>query len=291
MDESINSHSIPSKFLLFALMHPKSLLAILFSLLAYSLFAQEQQQWEWLPKSHLQPVYPADGRAHRTSIQRSVSENLYEGSMGGQFPVISVQNKQKEILQLELAASTYLGLLRMVNHGSVLNTDFFVDVLLDYKFHPDWVFRAGTGHTSQHISDDAIIQGFPFGNYVRDYHQLSLSLVKPQLLVYGSFIWNYNFKTNTDLSGAVFLQTGFHFKPFKKETSNKYLSPLGIGADVKFQSQDSWNSTRSLQLDYSKQVNGKVIALKLRWVSGLDERGQFYPQNRNLIQTGLNLDF
>ncbi len=244
-----------------------------------------------LPQKKLIPVFTADARAHRLSIQRNFDQNSYLGSMGGIFPLVQL-NHQKKAIQLCVAGTTYMGLLRSVNHGSVLNIDFFVDVYADVKLSESWLARLGTGHTSQHLSDDAIVTlgNSAFNNYARDYYQLLgvYNNKNLRILLYGGIIYNFNFKTERDLSGKSMFQFGFEHNPFKfGKTQSVYYA-----GDIKFRGEQNYGQTLHGQLGYKYQsVNSRVMRLAVNYSSGLEERGQFYKQNREFASAGLYLEF
>jgi hypothetical protein len=243
---------------------------------------------------HLVPIYAADTRAHRLGIQRNLNASEFIGSMGGQFPVYNL-NRGKHRFQFEIAGSTYMGLLRSVNHGSVLNTDFYVDVFLNYQFRNNWALRLGSGHTSQHLSDDAIANAqYPFTNYARDYHQVGISYKgkRNAYHLYNNVIINYNFKTDEVHSGKITIQPGFELNI--NQTFLNQTNPGGfiIGADFKFRGELDFRSTNNLLLAYQfNHLHPQKLRLVLNFSSGADERGQFYRSNRNLISTGIYAEF
>jgi hypothetical protein len=249
---------------------------------------------ETYKESHLVPIYAADTRAHRLGIQRNFNASEFIGSMGGQFPVYNF-NRGKHRFQFEIAGSTYMGLLRSVNHGSVLNTDFYVDVFLNYQFRNNWALRLGSGHTSQHLSDDAIANAqYPFTNYARDYHQVGISYkgIRNKYHLYNNFIINYNFKTDEDYSGKITIQPGFEYNI--NQTFLNQTKPGGfiVGADFKFRGELDFRSTNNLLLAYQfNHLSPQRLRLVLNFTTGADERGQFYRSNRNLISTGIYAEF
>ncbi|MBC7382609.1 MAG: DUF1207 domain-containing protein [Bacteroidia bacterium] len=243
-----------------------------------------------LPNKKLVPLFTADARAHRLSIQKILENNSYLASMGGIFPIIQVQRKNKA-LQLCMAGTTYIGLKRYINHGSVVNTDFFVDIYADAKISDHFLMRLGTGHTSQHLSDDAIVNGGIFTNYARDYHQLFgiYKNNKYRLFVYGGGLFNYNFKVDTiDISNKFLFQFGFEHVPFKLG-SNQYIF---YAADFKWREELNYRSTQHYQFGYKYQKNGlRALRIAYNYSTGVEERGQFYKQNITFSSIGLYLDF
>lgn len=250
-----------------------------------------QIKWGVLPQKKLSPIFTADARAHRISIQRVLGNNSYLGSMGGIFPLILVQ-KNNQALQLCAAASTYLTLKRSINHGSVENIDFFADVYLDAKITESFFLRLGTGHTSQHLSDDAINKGAAFANYARDYHQLFgiYKNNKYRFFAYSGIVFNYNFKTmpGINISNTPIIQFGFEHTPF---TFGKAQS-VYYAADFKLHGELNYQSAHHVQLGYRVQKKElKALRIAFDYSAGLEERGQYYTQTRNFTSLGIYLDF
>jgi hypothetical protein len=243
---------------------------------------------------HLVPIYAADSRAHRLGIQKNFQKSEFIASMGGQLPVWFFQ-RGKHKFQFEVAGTTYLTLLRSVNHGSVLNTDFFADVLLNYQWHKNWAIRIGTGHTSQHLSDDAIANAaFPLKNYARDYHQIGLSykgnLNKYHL--YSNLIYNYNFKTDRNYSGSAMLQVGFESNLTQIFLKTRIVSSFILAADVKFRGEQNLKPTSNILFGYQfNHMAPQKIKLVVNYSSGADERGQFYLNSRDLLIAGIHAEF
>ncbi|MFY8021499.1 MAG: DUF1207 domain-containing protein [Bacteroidia bacterium] len=243
---------------------------------------------------HLVPIYAADSRAHRLGIQRNIQKSEFIASMGGQLPVYFFQRGRHKF-QFEVAGTTYLSLLRSVNHGSVLNTDFFADVLVNYQWHQNWAIRMGTGHTSQHLSDDAIANAaYPFKNYARDYHQIGLSykgnLNKYHL--YSNFIYNYNFKTDRNYSGSATLQAGFESNLTKIFSKSKKVSAFILAADVKLRGEQNLKPTTNFLFAYQfNHMAPQKIRLLINYTTGADERGQFYLNHRDLLSAGIHVEF
>ncbi|MBP7510282.1 MAG: DUF1207 domain-containing protein [Bacteroidia bacterium] len=243
-----------------------------------------------LPESKMVATFTADTRANRLSFQRNFDEISYTASMGGIFPILNF-NKGKFNSQLSVAGSTYLTLARQNGAGSVKNVDFFGDILLDIQLSKLSVLRLGTGHSSQHLSDDAIIAGAPFKNYAKDYHQVLyiLMLKKWGLQAYGGLHYNYNFKTQGDISGKAMVQLGFEQCPFAKRN---YLRNLYYGCDLKLREEHNYATTFNFQFGYKMvNQNGKALRIAIDYTEGIDERGYYQPTNRNFAHMGIYFDF
>ncbi|MDZ4667384.1 MAG: DUF1207 domain-containing protein [bacterium] len=243
-----------------------------------------------LPNEKVVAVYTADLRANRMSFQRNFDGLNYTASMGGIYPLANI-NIPKFISQLSVAGSTYLTLTRQNNAGSVENVDFFADVFYDIQLTQDWVVRLGTGHSSQHLSDDAIIAGASFKNYVKDYHQMQLvyKLAKHKLQSYAGVYYVYNFKTSSDISKKLMWQFGWEHQPFKTVA---FLRHLYYAGDIKFRQELNYAHTLNIQVGYKiSNEKSSIFRLAFDYSQGKDERGYYMPAERNYAHIGIYFDF
>jgi hypothetical protein len=253
------------------------------------IIGQVNSRFEPIPEKKVIPLFTADPRAHRLSFERNLDETSYGVSMGGIFPFLNYK-QGKITVQTSVCGSTYLTLERKNQAGSVNNIDFFGDFWLDIALPKNWALRLGTGHTSQHLSDDAIIAGNPFKNYARDYHQILLvhQLKSMHLLSYAGALYNYNFKTDTDISGKFQFQLGFEHSPihFSKQ---QYLYYAG---DIKWREELNFASTFNLQVGYKiVSETGSGFRFAINHTRGIDDRGYYQPSSRNFTHLGIIFDF
>ena len=252
-----------------------------------------KSHFKLMPASHLVPLFTADSRAHRLSITNVIGTGEFIGSMGGIFPVARF-NKFNKTFQLSAASTLYTTLVRKFIGGALINTDFFVDIFLDMKVNDRLYLRSSTGHTSQHLSDDAAHK-YSDINYVRDYIQLFgiYHFPKQKAFVYGGIIFNHNLKTTNDtqafdLSGRPSFQLGLEHTPF-------HISRTGYAywaADIKFKGEVDFGTTENIQLGVKWISEDKrAIRIALNYGFGYDERGQFYTQKREYVYCGVYLDF
>lgn len=262
-----------------------------FMLAANILFAQPADsaklQWNLMPDTHLVSLFTADSRAHRMSLQKPFDDNGYIFSMGGIFPIVGVKYKKRAV-QLSAATSIYSTLKRWTNRGLVENVDFFVDLYVDIYLNPTWAIRTGAGHTSQHLSDDALIAGLTPINYVRDYSQLFVVRKSRHGMVYAGLYYNDNFKTTVDLSPKIMYEIGFEQSVLRWFNYNA----LYLAADIKFRGEVDYKTSQQYQLGYKYHVPGrKAMRVALSHSRGMEDRGQFYTQTRSMVTMGVFLDF
>jgi hypothetical protein len=243
--------------------------------------------WTLLPDSHLVSLFTADSRAHRMSLQKPFGDNGYIFSMGGIFPIVGVKYKKRAV-QFSAATSIYSTLKRWTKRGLVENVDFFVDLYLDIYLNPTWAIRTGAGHTSQHLSDDALLAGLTPINYVRDYSQFFVIRKSRNGMVYAGLYYNDNFKTTVDLSPKLIYELGFEQSVWRWFNHNA----LYIAADIKFRGEVNYKTSQQYQLGYKYQVpNKRAMRVALSHSRGMEDRGQFYTQTRSMVTLGVFLDF
>lgn len=244
--------------------------------------------------SRLVPTFTADARAHRLQLLKTTQGSAFYGSMGGIFPAVQA-NVLNMPVQFSVAASTYLTLKRYVQRGEVINTDYFVDFLFDAQIAPKWYVRFGFGHTSQHLADDALNVGFVPRNYVKDYTQLQVMryFLNRRLWCYAGGYYFKNFKIGdsipVDWSGKVMLQTGAEADLYQFGQSCAIYAAF----DVKFRQEFDFATTQGIQfgVKYHTQQNHRAMRLAYHYLSGYDERGQFYKDRINLHTLGVYFDF
>lgn len=247
-------------------------------------------KWTMLPDTHIVPLFTADSRAHRLSIQKPFNDNGYIGSMGGIFPVFSVTNN-KSVFQLSAASTVYTTLRRWTDRGRLINIDFFVDIFGDLKLSETWAMRGGIGHTSQHLSDDAVVdEGKNPINYTRDYGQLFgvYNSVLYNFRAYAGLTFNTNFKTTSSLGPILIPQIGWEHSVIKWKKHNS----MYYAFDIKWRGELNYRTIQNYQIGYKYSVPFKhTFRFAINHSRGLDERGQFYTQTRNFSTFGFFFDF
>ncbi|MCU0422480.1 MAG: hypothetical protein MUC81_06675 [Bacteroidia bacterium] len=241
------------------------------------------------------PVFSADGTAHRTQLKKDVSNSGYYFSCGAQLPVADIWLFRKQI-QMSFAGSIYSSLQRYSNRGETINADYYVDLFFDIPFYKNLFIRWGAGHTSQHLTDDAInLQQLTPINYIKDYTNwyLVYKNTSKRLTAYGGLQWYHGFKiatANTFVNhiNYVMLQTGFVYDVFKIGKSSFVFT----ASDIKFRQELSWRNTFNFQTGI-RVINHQLRTMSIAYhlTSGMEERGQFYNKTKDLQSVGLYFDF
>lgn len=268
----------------------RCLLLIIIS--ATVLSAQAFRPFEWLqvfPESSFVSPFTAETHAHRMRAENIVLTNNVRASMGSIIPVFGIDLFGTDI-QASLGASVHFE-LRPNGQAHVVSNDYYVDYLmLDVPIHQRWFARFITGHTSHHLSDNTferlqLTQAF---TYSRDYVKL--------FTVYEGGR-NEQFYIGADY--AYIMTIGYRLsKPWIVQTGGKI--PLGTAfgvlslfaaADVAARQDAGFAATNTLQLGFTLPMQpGRTVRFALQYRKGLDERGQFLPQHRELSTIGFSFE-
>lgn len=269
----------------------KSRVLFLFAVLVSQANGQsESSSLRWLPSESLMPVFTANSTAHRMSLTRILKNNQYIGGMGGAFPILSTTVADKEI-QFGFGGTLYTQFLRSRGHLEVVNADFYIDLLIDYRLDEERVLRIGMGHTSQHLVDDALeILGYQQSiNYVRDYIQ-SFLLQKIEAIrgfVYAGFYYQYRFRIPQPGTYRWLFEIG-------ADGLNEEIAPnlfVYVAADIKFREESNFATTQNYQAGLRLKVSNRSLRLGFSHRTGIEERGQFYLQRVHWNTLGLYFEF
>ncbi len=252
--------------------------------------ASGQTKMTWLPDQLMMPAFAANATAHGLSLTRILKNNQYIGGMGMMVPVVSADIAGHE-LQFSVGGTLYTQFLRSRAHLEVVNADFYVDFLIDYRLDDERIVRLGIGHTSQHLVDDALeILGYPQSiNYVRDYLQ-SFLLQKVEWMnghVYGGVYYHYRFRIPQSGNYHWLLEIGG--EGLNEEIAKNLF--VYLAADIKLRQESNFAATQSYQAGF--RLKGSTHALRFAYShrTGLEERGQFYRQRVHWNTLGFYFDF
>lgn len=260
--------------------------------LTTALSAQAYRPFDWLqvfPESTFIAPFTAETHAHRMRAENIVLSNNVRASMGSIIPVFGFALFGTE-MQASLGASVHFE-LRPNGQAHVVSNDYYVDYLmLDIPIYQRWFTRFVTGHTSHHLSDNTFerLQMTAAFTYSRDYVKL--------FAVYDGGP-NAQFYLGADY--AYIMTIGYRLsKPWIVQTGGKV--PLGslsgvlslfAAADCTIRQDAGFAATNTLQLGVTLPMSaGRIIRFALQYRKGLDERGQFLPQHRELSTIGFSFE-
>ncbi len=247
-------------------------------------------QLHLLPAKKIVPSFSTNARAHRTSIAKNFSSNVLTASFGGIFPLADVSLFNSKF-QNSLGATVYNSLMNPENHLHVITTDFFVDWLFDVPITDLFIIRFGPGHSSQHLTDDAIeIYKEHSLNYAREYFQLFgyYKLNATNGFVYGGVYDNYSFKISSAVPNGYIFEFGG--EAFSTRLNNQLFAYTGL--DIKYRSEVNYGASQNYQIGirYNGEA-GNTTRIALNYQTGFEERGQYYNQKIDVINVGLYLEY
>ncbi len=256
-----------------------------------TLSAQDDPFITLLPKEQFVPSFTASGTEPRLSYSKDVNKGVFNAGLGGSVRAALVRLYGMECL-VSVSGTVYTTLASAGVKYNVTNADYYADVTFDIPAAERTMLRIGSGHTSHHLVDDAVIQfGSPSViNYARDYLQLFVVQHLPSIrgFVYGGTYFTHSFLLNTRKDGQFLLQLG-------ADGGNLPLfGPVELyGAfDLKFRGEVNYGSTQSYQIGIRAR-NDLFSAVRLAFThrTGMEERGQFYDQRITTQSIGLFFDF
>jgi hypothetical protein len=249
-----------------------------------TLKAADTSRVQLFPVSKLVPLFSADTRAHRMYLQSNMENRTFYFGMGSQIPVLQFANK----FQFSLGASAHATMKRTSIKNAIVNTDYYIDLVGDYKVLPYLYLRGIVGHTSHHLSDDGIALGYTDNNYQRDYvSAYGVFNYENVYTVYGGLVYNTVFRATTTQTPKLMPHAGVDYAIVG---SRKY-GYLFAAIDVKWKEELNFGTTINTLIGYRyfNQYN-QTCRLVLQNTSGYDERGQFYNKKVNIVAIALQLE-
>ena len=255
------------------------------------LLAQDSSIVTLIPNKQFIPTFTASGTEHRLSYSKNLNNGSFYAGLGGSIPAALVRYKGIECL-IGVSGTVYTTLVSAGVKFQVTNADYYADVTFDFPLSEETTLRLGSGHTSHHLVDDAVITSGATRvlNYARDYVQM-FAVQKIALLrgfVYGGTYYNRSFLINVHRDGIFLFQFG-------ADGGNLPIyGPLSLygAVDIKFRGEVNYGSTQSYQIGVrAKNDQFQALRLALTYRTGMDERGQFYNQRITTQTIGLFFDF
>jgi len=262
-------------------------------LLMFSSFlaAQDSSIITFIPKKQFIPSFTASGTEHRLSYAKHLSSGAFFAGLGGSFPAAIVRYRGWECL-ISVSGTVYTTLANAGVKYQVTNADYYADITFDIPLALETVLRLGSGHTSHHLVDDAVLSlgNSSVLNYARDYYQFflvqNISLLRG--FVYGGTYYNHSFLVNVRRDGQFLYQFG-------ADGGNIplfYTFELYGAFDIKFRSEVNYGSTQSYQFGVrTRNELFRAARLAYTYRTGMEERGQFYNQRTSTHSIGLFFDF
>jgi hypothetical protein len=258
-----------------------------------------------LPGKKFFPQLTASGTAHRISYSKDLTRSGFIGSMGGAFPLATLNYRGVEC-QTVIASSIYTTLANQHVKFDVQNVDFYVDLFFDLPLREGTVLRFGWGHTSHHLVDDEVVARterngnvLPYdqiNNYAREDYKLFVAqeLATMNLFVYAGIHNAYSFLLDDKKNQLYRIDGQWLFETGGEGNTSPLIGPVsGYAAfDIKFRGELSYGTTQSYQVGIkAEQPEMRAVRLAYTYRTGLEERGQYYNQRITIQSIGVYFDF
>jgi len=271
-------------------MHKSWLVLVLCFVVTNILSAQFLERFHFFPETTYISTFAADAHAHRMLVENIILTKNERASMGGIFPAFNI-DMFGTTAQANLGASVHFELHPM-GQAHVVSNDYYIDyLLLDVPIEKNYFVRFVTGHTSHHLSDNWYerLKLTSAIRYSRDY--VKLHIVRETDV-------NDQFYLGADYA-YIFTVNGLRtFKRWTLQTGGKIslaeLYPqftLYTAADCKVRQEADFAATNTLQIGIATPMQkGRILRVSYQFRTGLDERGQFYLQHRDIHTFGISLE-
>ncbi len=264
--------------------------SLFFFLITKTVSAQFIERIHFFPETTYVSPFAADGHAHRVNVENILFKKNVRGTMGGNFPIVNI-DLFGTTTQASISGSIHFE-LNPNGQAHVISNDYYVDyVTLDIPIHDATFVQFIAGHTSHHLSDNWYerLKLASAIRYSRDYIKLFFvreTGVNDQFYIGADYAYIFTvngLRTNKQWT----IQSGG--KISITELYPKII--LYIAADCKVRQEADFAATNTIQIGISTPMqNEKILRISYQFRTGLDERGQFYPQHRMLNTVGFAID-
>ncbi len=258
-------------------------------------FGQEQSAdnhrtftYTFFPESTLVSLFTADAHAHRTEAENILFTKNIRASMGTMFPLFDLELFHTS-LQASIGASVHFE-LHPVGQAQIVTNDYYIDFLtLDIPVRDHLYARWVVGHTSHHFSDNWYerMKLTTSIRYSRDYMKLFAVYERDRnSQLYLGADYAYTFTIVRRIERPWIFQTGGNVSLMKFGSSVLYTA-----ADCKIHQEAGFAATSTIQFGVMFPMQpGHFLRLSLQYRTGLDERGQFFPEHRSFSVFALSFE-
>lgn len=269
----------------------RSLASLFFSIFLYHhiLTAQVLKKIYFFPETTFVSPFSADAHSHRMMVENILFTRNVRASLGGMFPIFNV-DLFGTAAQAGFGASVHFE-LHPIGQAQIVSNDYYVDfIVLDVPLNEHFFGRFVSGHTSHHLSDNWYqrLNLTTSLRYSRDYLKLFFIYEKnPNEQFYFGTDYGYVFTIGRRISKPWTFQTGG-----KIAFGELFQFCTIYGAvDSKIREEADFAATNSLQVGISVPMkNAKILRISVQYRFGLDERGQFSPQHREVSTFGISIE-
>ena len=252
--------------------------------------AQFIERIHFFPATTYVSPFAADGQAHRVNVENILFSKNVRTTLGGNFPIANI-DLFGTTTQASISGSIHFE-LNPNGQANVISNDYYVDfVTLDVPIAEGYFAQALAGHTSHHLSDNWYerLQRTSAIRYSRDYVKLFfIREIGVNDQFYAGANYAYIFTVNgLRINKRWTFQTGG-----KISLAELYTNiTLYAAADCKVREEADFAATNTLQVGIvTPMQHEKMLRVSYQFRTGLDERGQFFPQHRILHTVGFAIE-
>jgi hypothetical protein len=252
--------------------------------------AQFIDRIHFFPETTYVSPFAADGHAHRVNVENILFTKNVRTTMGGMFPILNI-DLFGTTTQASISGSIHFE-LNPYGQAHVISNDYYVDfVTLDVPLTEQYFVQGVAGHTSHHLSDNWYerLKLTSAIRYSRDYLRLFLireAGVNDQFYIGADYAYIFTVNGQRINKRWTFQSGG---KISLAELNNNII--LYGAVDCKVRQEAEFAATNTVQIGISTPMqNGKVLRVSYQFRTGLDERGQFYPNHRMINTVGFAIE-
>lgn len=242
----------------------------------------------FFPETTLVRTFTAAPHTNRMSALNLLGSKDLLTSIGGQFPIVGWEAGGIPF-QAALAASVHFE-LHPQGQAQVVSDEYYIDfVTLDASLSEQWKMRWVAGHTSHHLSDNWFERlGYTQAvRYSRDYVKAFIIWQPERMQWYAGADYAHHFTIGTPNAHRWNVQTGFSADIYALATDAVWY----VAGDLLLRQEARSAATNTLQtgLRVPMRRNG-ILRFVLQYRTGVDDRGQFFPQHRSLLSAGITIE-
>ncbi|MFA6468432.1 MAG: DUF1207 domain-containing protein [Bacteroidota bacterium] len=252
--------------------------------------AQVFEKIHFFPETTYVSPFAADAHAHRMEVENILLTKNVHASIGGAFPILNVFLVDRNV-QASCGGSVHFE-LRPMGQAQIVSNDYYVDYLiLDVPWSDELFVRLVSGHTSHHLSDNWYerLHLASAIRYSRDYLKLFCVYEKN---IHQQFYLGADYAYIFTVGGQR-INRPWTLQIGGKQQIAKWMESLLLYAsvDIKIRQEAEFAATNTMQIGIAFPMQpGRVLRLALQYRKGLDERGQFFPQHRELSTIGFSIE-
>lgn len=266
-----------------------TLVLLLCIVLPFFSTAQQNFVIRFFPETTFVSQFTADANAHRLSVENILISKNVKTTLGEMFPVANI-DLFGTTMQASIGGSVHFE-LHPIGQAQIVSNEYYVDfITLDIPTLQNYFLRFVSGHTSHHLSDNWYerLMLTTAVRYSRDYLRLFFIYEQQnELQWYFGVDYAYIATIGQRINKPWVFQAGGRIDVVK--LGDEFV--MYLAADSKIRHEANFAATNVIQCGITIPIQHEQrLRFAYQFRSGLDERGQFFPQHRTLHTLGFIFD-